>query len=461
MIAPDGKEGDRFGKSVAIYGNFLLVGAYADDNNGENSGSVYFFEKIDDSWVERGKVQPSDAASFMEFGYSLQILDNVAVIGAPYSGPQVSGNAYVFNLEDNWIEKQILTPSDNHGNMHFGTAVAFNENFILVGAKEEQNSGATNGAAYVFSQSEDGWVESQKLESTDPDTRYMGTSVAIGVDVAVVGAQHFWNAGHAFIYKRIGNDWLEQTRVFPIDGEKGDAFGSAVAIGDEYVFVGAQNHHEYRGAVYVYKNIDGLWTQTSKIMASDSEPDDLFGKTILVSDSLLLIGASRANRPNTNTGAVYIFRYVEDEWVEELQITTAAAVEDYSFGCSISISDAGIVVGADNARGANDERTGAAYIYTGLLFTPDIPPVRLDTIADQYVSEDFELYDVARLDTVFFDPDSTRIFLHFRNPSCVCYCSRYHLEDHGRTRLLWRDRSHCSCDGPGWIYGQRQFYSAC
>ncbi len=100
LLASDGTANDWFGWSISISGDKAVIGARLDDDNGSGSGSALVFEKVGGIWTEQTKLTADDAAAFDEFGYSVSISGDTAVIGANLDDDNGdrSGSAYVFDL---------------------------------------------------------------------------------------------------------------------------------------------------------------------------------------------------------------------------------------------------------------------------------------------------------------------------------------------------------------------------
>jgi len=100
LTADDGAAYDYFGVSVGLDGDRALIGALLDDDNGYYSGSAYVFEKQGDLWVQTAKLTAADGAAYDSFGYSVGLDADRALVGAygdDDSGDD-SGSAYVFDL---------------------------------------------------------------------------------------------------------------------------------------------------------------------------------------------------------------------------------------------------------------------------------------------------------------------------------------------------------------------------
>ncbi|HSN84954.1 MAG TPA: FG-GAP repeat protein, partial [Polyangiales bacterium] len=173
LVAADGVAGDRFGVSVAIDGNTIVIGAERDDPNDASCtgscdhGSAYVF--VRDAfgvWTQQAKLTAGDAASSDTFGCAVAVSGDTALIGS--RGDDDNGNgsgaAYVFQRSGaSWLEQQKLGASDGAAADMFGAAVALDGNRAVIGAQGDDDNGSTSGAAYVFETSGGLWVEQQKL----------------------------------------------------------------------------------------------------------------------------------------------------------------------------------------------------------------------------------------------------------------------------------------------------------
>ena len=99
ILASDAVSGDQFGVSVGIDGNTAVVGAYGNDDGGSASGSAYIFRRTGtNTWDAGTKIIASDAASGDQFGFSVGISGDYAIVGAQLNddGGSSSGSAYIF-----------------------------------------------------------------------------------------------------------------------------------------------------------------------------------------------------------------------------------------------------------------------------------------------------------------------------------------------------------------------------
>jgi hypothetical protein len=153
LLASDQSGGDQFGIDVSISGDRAIVGAHANDDSGENSGSAYVFRREGDLWVEEEKLLPDDGAEFDEFGLSVSINGDFALVGADVDDDsgENSGSAYLFHRTEaaGWKQLSKVTSSDGAPFDYFGISVALDDRRAIIGAGGDDDNGADAGAAYV------------------------------------------------------------------------------------------------------------------------------------------------------------------------------------------------------------------------------------------------------------------------------------------------------------------------
>jgi len=192
LVSSDGETGDFFGHIVCVSGDVAVIGAYGDDDDGHESGSAYVFRYDGDSWLEEQKLTASDAAAFDHFGVSVAVSGDLVVVGASGDddGGFDSGSAYVFRYDgESWVEEQKLTASDTALGDEFGNSVSVFGDIAVVGAWRSDVAGSQSGSAYVFRYDGDSWVEDHRLVASDAEAGdSLGQFVFLSEDVAVIGA---------------------------------------------------------------------------------------------------------------------------------------------------------------------------------------------------------------------------------------------------------------------------------
>ena len=195
LTASDGAATDSFGNSVALSGDTALVGALGGDVGAfADQGSAYVFVRSGATWTQQQKLVASDGAYSDQFGVSVALSGDTALVGAPSDQVGVNadqGSAYVFVRSGTiWAEQQKLTASDGAADDLFGIAVTLSGDTALVGAhSDDVGANANQGSAYVFVRSGATWTQQQKLVASDGAyVDQFGVSVALSGDTALVGA---------------------------------------------------------------------------------------------------------------------------------------------------------------------------------------------------------------------------------------------------------------------------------
>ena len=155
ILASDDLGGDYFGFSVAIDGDYAIVGAYGNDDGGGNSGSAYIFRRTGtNTWDAGTKILASDAVSGDQFGVSVGIDGNTAVVGAYGNddGGSASGSAYIFRRTgtNTWDAGTKIIASDAASGDQFGFSVGISGDYAIVGAQLNDDGGSSSGSAYIF-----------------------------------------------------------------------------------------------------------------------------------------------------------------------------------------------------------------------------------------------------------------------------------------------------------------------
>lgn len=327
LIASDEEDNDIFGLSVAINGDLIVVGALGKDNA---AGAAYVFQRNQggpDNWGEVGILTASDAEEGDKFGYSVGVSGETVVVGANYEdgAGDTRGAAYAYQRNlggvDNWGEAGKLTASDAADMDNFGISVAISGDTVVVGAPYR-------GAAYIFDRNQggaDNWGEVSKLISSDAiDFGYFGYTVAISEDTVVIGADMKTGGGAAYIFDRnLGGEdnWGEVIKLTSFDQEDYDSFGFSVFINGDSVVVGAISEDGLgtdRGAAYVFDRNQGgtnNWGELAKLTASDAEDGDMFGFSVSISGKTVIVGTPVEDVPDVSIRAAYIFSLEPDHKV--------------------------------------------------------------------------------------------------------------------------------------------------
>jgi hypothetical protein len=379
LTASDGAALDYFGVSVSISGNYVIIGAYEDDDRGYNSGSAYIFMRDGAGWVQQ-KLTASDGAAYGYFGRSVSVSGDYAIVGAMDGNGNVtdSGSAYIFKRDgESWSQQQKITASDGAAGDYFGLSVSISGNYAIVGAFGDDDKGDHSGSAYIFRWDGDGWIQQQKLTASDgAASDFFGSSVSISGDYAIIGASYDddrgTDSGSAYIFWWDGTKWAQEQKLTAADGAAGDQFGESVSISGDLAIVGAyydDDNGNDSGSAYIFRR-DGIgWVQQQKLTASDGAADDCFGFSVSISGDYAIIGAYQYY--SGGTGKVYIFRWNGTGWIQQQKLLASDGAAHDLFGGSVSISSDYAIIGAgcDDDEGAD---SGSAYVFERICPTADL-----------------------------------------------------------------------------------------
>jgi len=364
MLASDGATGDSFGNSIALDGNIAVIGASFDDDNGRDSGSAYVFDLT--TGQQLFKLLPSDGAEFDNFGTSVDLSGNLAIIGAPgddIDGGFSFGSAYVFDVTTG---QQLfkLSADDGADFDQFGISVALNGNRAVIGAPDSDGKITDSGSAYVF----DVTTGQQLLKlSANDGTEFdgFGASVDISGNLAVVGApghdcsKFITDCGAAYVFDMTSGSQI--SFLSASDADMDDAFGDAVAISGDTVVVGAAGNDDAgsrSGAAYIYKTANGM--QLYKLLPSDGADFDNFGISVNINANMAIIGAVLADGIVTNSGSAYLFNVTDGKLMSKL-VASDGTMSD-NFGSSVAIDGNRAIVGAIRVDEVFTD-VGSTYVF--------------------------------------------------------------------------------------------------
>ncbi len=288
---------DRFGIAVAISGDTIIVGAPGeasgagnpngtiDDNSVSFSGAAYVFVRSGTTWTQQAFLKASNLGAFDNFGNSVAIDGQTAIVGAigeASNSPGVNGNqsnnaasasgaAYVFVRSGTvWSQQAYLKASNTESGDEFASAMALSGDTAVIAASREDsnatgvngdqtnNSANSSGAAYVFTRSGTSWSQQAYLKASNTRANAtFATSVAIDGNVIVVGSQSESSgavgingdqsnttkpaSGAAYVFLRSGTSWAQLDYLKASNTQISYNFGNSVAIVGNTVVVGSPN----------------------------------------------------------------------------------------------------------------------------------------------------------------------------------------------------------------------------
>jgi hypothetical protein len=359
LNASNGDNGDRLGWDVALDGNVILAGSpYT------MTGQAYIFERdAGGTWAEVIHFAGDDSADGDNFGIRLALQGDTAVVGAPGHDTDElqDGAAYVFMRSEvgTWTQWQKLILPFSVADAEFGRAVDIDGDRLIVAAPGVNT-------AYVYQR--DGaqvWQYETDLNVGSPIS-----DVAIDGERLLIGTSRDSDVGAAFLYQFEAGSWAFKKKLIADDGQEDDYFGIGVALQGSQAFVSAYMGNltdAYSGAVYVFSEDGGDWTQTQKLTTNDAAPDDYFGTGLTVDGETMAIGSFG---DSSAFGSVYLFGWNGTSWEQQDKIPAVGG----EFGYAVDLQEGVLAVGAPDTN----TFTGSVYVYND----PDLMPTATPTLTE-------------------------------------------------------------------------------
>jgi len=429
VIASDREETNRFGHAVALEGNFAAIGSYAKSNSGPNRGAVYIYEKQNGVWVETQILINSDSENYDRFGWSVAMDGNYMVVGATGEDDDLSGNntvskagaAYIFeNQSGTWVEVQKILANDRSASDEFGWSVDIDDSTIIVGAHQDfEDENGLNpihhaGSVYFFDLDGAGqWNQTQKVVASGraPDINYpnghsgedfsdqFGHTVGISGDYVIVGALNHdwditnstsnWQGGAAYIFERSSGVWSEVQKIRNADNVGWDRFGSDVAIDSNIIAIGMwaedqsvsnTDYMKNSGSIYLFvRDGSGVWNEGQKLTAGSRNSGDHFGWDVSMHGDLLISGVEHDDHdeneanPLHEAGSAYIFKRDGAGVYSQIQKIRGSDRDSLDiFGYAVAINGTNVVVGAfqqdyNLVQADSVDEAGAAYFFSSYI----------------------------------------------------------------------------------------------
>lgn len=343
-----------FGESLSMSGNFSIVGDRYDlvgSNVNQGSASIYQFNGT--TWQFMQKLTDATGSSDDQFGKSVFISGNYVIVGAYLDDvaaniDQGSCSIYQFN-GTNWVLMQKITDPTGTAQAQFGWSVSLSGNYALVGACKFGLTGI--GSANVFQLSGGNWIFLQKLiDPTAASGDFSANSVSVSGNKAVVGVERGKVGtnnyqGYVNLYELIGGIWLFKQKVTDPTGSGSDYFGNSVSLSGDYLIVGDEadnigtNSSQGSASIYFYNGTTWVWIQ--KLADLTGEANDFFGHSVSMSGNYSLVGANRDNpSPYGSQGSATIYQRVGLGWSKLQYVTQHTESSIGLFGTATAIDAA-------------------------------------------------------------------------------------------------------------------------
>lgn len=387
LVKAENAQAEAMGHSVALWGNTAIAGAPVHDSieggkNYDDSGAAYVlrYDSQNERWVRSQLLQAplADRFDYEEFGTSVDLRGDVAVVGAPQDGDpslpnpdDTYGAVFVFTrsaADQPFALQQKIIPADGSDGDFFGRAVALGQGsdgaLRLVVAT---GRGSTRkGAAYIFVRAANGqWSQEAKLSSAS--ALNYGCSVAISGDWMAFGACQDGSAGtgagKVFLYRRDANGWQAGPQLVASQATVNGAFGWRVDMSDDYLFVAEPKVSgagaSAGGRVLVFGRNGSTWSETQVFRSSNPSQGGFFGYDVSVEGQQAAISTltqqnatGSIDRLNFNAGTA------KWERVETLSAKWSG------LGVSVDIFGRNLASGASGVLGASGNPEGSVAVFS-------------------------------------------------------------------------------------------------
>ena len=317
-----GQDGDYFGAAVDIDGVTIVVGAPNadrvddDDNVVNKAGFAYIYSYNGTHWEQKNTLETDFPGHADRFGSSVAVSGDVIVVGC--EGDNIddvgnAGSAYIYEKTSTWTQVQKITSSDSEifyecghpwGACFFGRKVEVSGGTIAVG--DDCN-------VYIYRRSPRGKWEHQmtlehdcssvQLKSISIDGEWMAIGVR-GIAAAIDDNVHLY-------HKYNGSWFLHETLIKPSMPHTA-WFGYSVSLEGDTLVVGTPRGYEnevFEGAAFIYRYNGTGWVYETKIRASDHAGNDYFGWSVGVFGDRVVSGSYLDdNESGTNAGGAYVFK---------------------------------------------------------------------------------------------------------------------------------------------------------
>ncbi len=360
---------------ATVVGSSIAVGA-ARIVLGSQAGFAYPFLDTGGAWIAQAPLRPADYVAGSRFGVSVSLSGDFLVIGAPEEGAgpvSRAGAAYVFEWVGTWQERQKLVGANRSGGDIFGWSVATSSGWIIAGVPADSSPLHTSaGSASVWTRPSSTWIETAQLVAGPGGAIDLfgatvvsssnSATVAVGAFLDDVGVN--FNQGSVHVAALDAGVWTLQGPIVAPDGAPADYFGLSLALAQGRLVVGAPDSDvdgiSARGAVYTFVAVGAGWNFEQKLIAADGALVDQFGTAVALGNDVIFVGAPRQDSGGLpGRGCVYVFERMGSTWTQTQRLRASDGMSGDGFGTSISLSGDSLAIGAP----ADELRTGAAYVF--------------------------------------------------------------------------------------------------
>ena len=310
LEAPDAVRADRFGASLAMADDRLVVGA---TNQNDGQGAVYVFDRnADGAWIATARVIA--AQQTIDLGRSVALDGDWMVVGS--SGDQTGpGTAFVFKraADGTWSQHATLQADSSKSMTGYASRVGLANGIAMVAAPMEDNGGIVY--TWRYDVATDTWIDDGPLVGSERAERdQYGLSIVQSGNELMVGAPGAnGRTGVVYMYTFDENAgrWTEARILRPFDAPRFGGFGAALDFNGEDIWVGAPFADGFQGTVYVFDRDGEAWTGVSKVVVDERSRGAFFGGSLAAEGDAAVVGLTGSD---FGAGSAVILEITEAGW---------------------------------------------------------------------------------------------------------------------------------------------------
>ncbi|KAJ5073903.1 hypothetical protein M0811_08176 [Anaeramoeba ignava] len=380
-FASDATSESQYGVSVSVSEGNLFVGAPTHSFGASKTGTGYVYEFDYENGWEYNTLISGTGGDYSEFGKSVSVYSINAFIGEPYrtGGATESGMVTAYYKSGTaWYLRQTINPPSAIVGGNFGSSVGMSTSYGVVGAPGNNTNGNRSGSAQVYKLYGASWIWTSSLIGDDTTVGdEFGSAVAIFDPYIAVGAPYHNTvgtaSGYVYIFTRSVEVWSQTAKLSPSNLAAFDKFGSSLSMYNNLLLIGAPNHNSSAsaaGSAYLFTR-SVTWSQTSEIVPNSLSAGSRFGSSVSISGNFLVIGAPGFSDYASSSGAAFLFEYRSSNWQLAQTLLPHTYTSFLYFGSSVSLDGGQVVVGCFGDP-SNGTQAGSIYTWNYVFQFPQL-----------------------------------------------------------------------------------------
>lgn len=360
--------GGLYGAALDLDGERLIVGA-AEAGAPWSLGLAFVYERTAGSWGPPARLASPDPEPYDQFGFSVSISGERAVVGDPGDNEQGSdsGSVHVYERRPagpagpaGWVHSAKLTAGDGLAGDRFGEAVSISGSRLVVGAQQASDAGQASGAAYVFELTGAGWTQVARLTAPDAEAfERFGVAVDLHLDTLIIGSEGDSElapaGGSAYMFERDSRGWQSAGKLSAPNAAALHGFGASVSVSGSTAIVGTRTG----GYAYVFERGTQGWTLGQQLGFGA----DYFGHSVAISGDRLVVASDSAAGTTPTEGVSHVYERTPAGWAVAAVLHTDGTPYSSS-SCQVAVSRCNLALGSP-LETTSAPLGGAVYVFEG------------------------------------------------------------------------------------------------